>query len=171
MPSFFPLCQKRSSVRSFRSTLPSAADIDYIVECTRLAPSAVNRQPWRIYYTTDTEILGQLYESYPREWLQTAPATFVLCKKEEEQWVRPSDGHAHGDIDVAIATEHLCLAAAERGLGTCWVCNFDLAKCRKALQLDESETPVVIVPIGYAADQVIDAGRKRKKREEVFFHK
>ena len=83
----------------------------------------------------------------------------------EEEWVR-ADGKPHGDIDVAIAVEHLCLAATEQGLGSCWVCNFDAQRCHRLFQLPETEEPVVIIPIGYPA-----AGptpRVRKAPEELF---
>ena len=67
----------------------------------------------------------------------------------------------HGDIDVAIAVEHLCLAAAERGLGTCWVCNFEVEKCRQALALADNLHPVVLVPVGYPDD----APREKQRKE------
>ena len=63
-----------------------------------------------------------------------------------------ADGKRHGDIDIAIAVEHLCLAATEQGLATCWVCNFDAALCRRLFDLPDTEEPAVLIPIGYAAD-------------------
>ena len=82
--------------------------------------------------------------------------------------MRPADNHAHGDIDLAIAVEHLCLAAAEEGLGTCWICNFDTEACAAVLDLSEEWQPVAITPIGYPGEKHQDAGRKRKPADEVF---
>lgn len=161
------LCKSRASVRAYLPELPAKEAIEYISECVRLAPSAVNKQPWRIFYVTSQPLLEKLRATYPRTWFATAPAVFVFCKDEEAQWVRPHDGHPHGDIDIAIATEHLCLAATEQGLGTCWVCHFDVAACREALELDARFTPVVMVPIGYAAPEHEDKGRNRKAMEEI----
>ncbi len=49
-------------------------------------------------------------------------AMFVLCfKSMNDAWVRTDDNKNHGDIDLGIAVEHLCLAAADRRLGSCWV--------------------------------------------------
>jgi nitroreductase len=79
----------------------------------------------------------------------------------DEEWVR-SDGKAHGDIDVAIAVEHLCLAATEQGLATCWVCNFDAQLCSQLFSYAEGEEPVVLIPIGYPADEA-----KPKVRKEM----
>lgn len=41
------LSQERFSARKFTPEAVSQEDLDYIMECVRLAPSAVNRQPWR----------------------------------------------------------------------------------------------------------------------------
>ena len=70
------------------------------------------------------------------------------------------DGKHHGDIDIAIAVEHLCLAATEQGLATCWVCNFDADKCRQLFTFDSNEEPAVLIPIGYAADEPKEKNRK-----------
>ena len=57
---------------------------------------------------------------------------YIICMKNpEENWIRKDDEKPHGDIDLAIAIEHLCLAATERNLGTCWVCNYDVAKIKE----------------------------------------
>ena len=75
------------------------------------------------------------------------------------EWVR-SDGKHHGNIDIAIAVEHLCLAATEQGLATCWVCNFDANLCKEQFGLPENEEPAVIIPLGYAADEMKSKSRK-----------
>lgn len=168
MTDFLSLCQQRASVRDFQPMLPDGAAIARIKEAVRLAPSAVNKQPWKFFYVTQAELLAQLCETYPRPWIKTAPAMFVGVKNVEENWVRPSDGHPHGDIDLAIALEHLCLAATAEGLGTCWVCNFDIEACKNVLKLDAAWQPVAMIPIGYASATVKDGGRKRKPVEEVF---
>ena len=168
MSHFLSLCQKRASVRDYLPTSPSAEAVARIKEAVRLAPSACNKQPWRFFYVTQPDVLAKLCETYPRPWLATAPALFVAVKNVAENWVRPADQHAHGDIDLAIAVEHLCLAAAEEGLGTCWVCNFDTQACAEILNLGANWQPVAMTPIGFPGEKHQDAGRKRKPVEEVF---
>lgn len=168
MSNFLSLCQKRASVRDYVPTLPSAEAVARIKEAVRLAPSACNKQPWRFFYVTQPDVLAQLCATYPRPWLATAPALFVAVKNVKENWVRPADQHAHGDIDLAITVEHLCLAAAEEGLGTCWVCNFDTQACAEILNLGANWQPVAMTPIGFPGEKHQDAGRKRKSLEEVF---
>ena len=73
------------------------------------------------------------------------------------------------DIDVAIATEHISLAAAEQGLGSCWVCNFDTDLCRKHFNLPDTIEPAVILTIGYpeSPDLFEQTPKKRKTLEEI----
>ena len=87
---------------------------------------------------------------------------YIICSiLHDEEWVR-SDGKHHGNIDIAIAVEHLCLAATEQGLATCWVCNFDAEKCKQLFAFADNEEPAVLIPIGYAADEL-----KEKKRKAI----
>ena len=149
--TFLDLVRQRYSCRSYQARQPEPDKLNYVMECVRQAPSAVNRQPWRFRIITDEAQRQRLCQCYNREWFQTAPA-YILCSiLHDEEWVR-ADGKRHGDIDIAIAVEHLCLAATEQGLATCWVCNFDAALCRRLFDLPDTEEPAVLIPIGYAAD-------------------
>ena len=67
---------------------------------------------------------------------------------------------------MAIATEHLCLAAAERGLGTCWVCNFDPEVTHQLFASDNFEA-VAIIPVGHTADDCVCTEKKRKTMAEI----
>ena len=145
--NFLELTRARYSVRNYTDRLVEPEKLDYIFECVRMAPSAVNYQPWRFAVVTDPERLAALKTAYPREWIQ--------------------DGKDHADIDLGIAVEHLCLAAAEQGLGTCWVCNFDVSRCREVMQLPENLEPVALIPLGYPADPSV-AEKKRKVPAELF---
>jgi nitroreductase len=107
---------------------------------------------------------------YDREWFATAPLYILGCADHNTSWKRPFDGKDHADIDIAIATEHICLAAAELNLGTCWVCHFDTQQCKKAFKLPQGIEPVVILPIGYpdTDDAFTTATRmSRKTLEQV----
>lgn len=155
------LIKSRYSCRSYQPASVEPAKLDYIMECVRLAPSAVNKQPWRFRIVSSDEDKAKLQRCYPRTWFYSAPMYIIASLVHDEEWVR-SDGKAHGNIDVAIAVEHLCLAAAEQGLGTCWVCNFDAALCSQLFSYAEGEEPVVLIPIGYPADEA-----KPKVRKEM----
>ncbi len=166
MNDVLSLSRERFSARKFTSEAVSQEDIDYIMECVRLAPSAVNKQPWLWLIVRSEQAKQQLQEAYDRPWFKTAPMYILGMKNVEENWIRKYDEKPHGDIDVSIATEHLCLAATERGLGTCWVCAFDPAIVRQHFHREGFE-PVVIVPIGHIADDCPCNEKKRKTLEEI----
>ena len=166
MKDMLSLSQERFSARKFTSEAVSQEDLEYIMECVRLAPSACNKQPWRWFIVKSDEAKQKLQEAYDRPWFKTAPMYIVGMKNVEENWVRKYDEKPHGDIDLAIATEHLCLAATERGLGTCWVCAFDPAIVNQHFHREGCE-PVVIVPIGHIAEDCPHGEKKRKSLEEI----
>lgn len=164
MKDFLELARERRSTRSYDTGRTVEEDkLRYILECARVALSAVNRQPWRFYVVRSEEGKAKLRQCYSREWFNEAPLYILLAIRHDESWHRRVDGKDHGDIDVAIAAEHICLAAEEQGLGTCWVCNFDAPLLHSLLALPEEEEAAVIVPIGYAGDGVGETKRTDRK--------
>ena len=156
---FLELVRNRYSCRTYKALSVEKEKLDYIMECVRLAPSAVNRQPWHFRIVSNEEEKAKMQQCYNREWFKTAPLYVIASVRHDEEWVR-ADGKHHGDIDVAIAVEHLCLAATEQELATCWVCNFDTVLCKELFGLSEDEEPTVIIPIGYADDEPKEKMRK-----------
>jgi len=166
MMSFLSLTEQRYSVRSFKNLPVEDEKLNYIFDCVRLAPSAVNFQPWKFFVLKTDEAKERVYPSYNRPWLREAPVVILCCADHSLSWKRRSDNKDHADVDVAIAVEHLCLAAAERGLGTCWVCNFDAESIKKAFELPPDLEPVVLVPLGYPSDNDVPE-KKRKNISEI----
>ena len=162
--NFLDLVKQRYSCRSYQAKSVEQEKVDYVMECVRFAPSAVNKQPWRFHVISSDGDKAKLRQCYNREWFTTAPMYVIASILHDEEWVR-SDGKHHGDIDIAIAVEHLCLAATEQGLATCWVCNFDADLCRQLFSLAANEEPAVLIPLGYAADAPKD--KVRKTTEEI----
>ena len=167
MKSFLELTKERYSVREYLPKEIEEEKLAYVMECVRMAPSACNNQPWRFVVIKDRAVLERVvYAAYNRPWIRTAPAVIVCCGDHAASWKRRSDGVDHAAIDVAIATEHLCLAAAEQGLGTCWICNFDVPAVAQGLALPDSLEPMALIPIGYAATTDVP-GKQRKAVEEI----
>lgn len=163
---FRTLSEKRYSVRAYSGEPVTEEQLQYILECARLAPSAVNLQPWKFYVMTSQQDRELLQQCYKRDWLSQAPLYILLTVQHDVEWVR-SDSKRHGDIDIAIAAEHICLAATELRLGSCWVCNFDAKLCHKLLNLPETEEAVVLIPIGKAAVDLKPSEKKRKEMSEI----
>ena len=165
--NFQTLVQRRYSVRDYRPEIPEASLLTAVLDAARLAPSACNRQPWHFYVVRSAAAREALAGAYPRPWFATAPLYIVLTVRHDEEWGRPSDGHRHGIVDASIAAEHICLAATEAGLGTCWVCAFDVEAARRALPLKADEEPVIILPIGYPAEGSVAPEKNRKTLGEI----
>ena len=166
MKNLLELIEARYSARAYEQRPVEQEKIDYILECARLAPSAVNFQPWKFIIVESEEKRTALHAGYAQEWFQQAPLYIVVCGDKSQSWTRKKDSHDHADIDAAIAAEHICLAATEVGLGSCWVCNFRPAIVSEVLNIDgETVYPVAIIPIGYATDTPTE--KKRKPLDEI----
>lgn len=161
---FIDLVSGRYSVRAYEQRPVEKEKLDYILECARMAPSACNKQPWKLY------VLGgdrkkAFDKVYDREWFAQAPIAIVVCADHAASWKRPADGKDHSDVDTAIIFDHLLLAAYEQGLSTCWICNFDVPFCKEFLQLPDNMEPVSITPLGYGLG--VTRPKSRKSADEI----
>ena len=163
---FLELCKKRFSTRKFSAQKIDEQTLEHIMECVRMAPSAVNRQPWKFIVVGSESAKEKLVQCYDRQWFRSAPLYVICMKDTTNNWVRAFDDKPHEDIDLAIAIEHLCLSAAECGIGTCWVCNFDPQRLN-ALFGQPGYEAVAIVPMGYAAQDCVGKEKQRKTLDEI----
>jgi len=161
---YMDLLKKRYSVRAYRPDPVSDEILAEILEAGRLAPSAVNRQPYRIYILPTKGHEEKLADIYPKSWFASAP--FVLCVTAvtQEAWTR-KDGVSYAPVDAAILMDHMILAATRLGLGTCWVAAFDPEAARRHLHLPDGEEPIIFTPLGYPADRPPE--KKRKQISEL----
>lgn len=166
---FLDIAKSRYSCRKYDSRRVEKEKLMLVLEAGRVAPSAVNFQPWHFFVIQEADQLERFSGVYHREWFQTTPCVIVICADHEQSWKRKEDGKDHGDVDVAITTDHMTLQATELGLATCWICNFDLGKTRELLKLPDHLEPVVILPLGYPLDATNPErhGEKRKPLSEI----
>jgi nitroreductase len=156
---FIELVKNRYSVRAYKPDMVEEDKLQKVLQAARLAPTAANRQPFRLLVIRTAGREAELRRIYNREWFVRAPLVICACGVPAQGWVRV-DGKPYTDVDVAIAMDHLILAATELGLGTCWIAAFDPAAARKVLGLADGVEPIVFTPLGYPADQ---PGRKERK--------
>ena len=166
--NFQELVRKRYSVRNYLDRPVEEEKLNYILESGRLAPSAVNYQPYAVIVVRDEVVKKTLCSVYSRPWLLQAPVILVVCGNHDTSWKR-TDGKDFADIDVSILVDHMTLAATEQGLGTCWVCNFDANRCSEILHLPEEIEPVVLLPVGYPDEKNVDRSRHlvRKNLKDI----
>lgn len=156
---FSELIRSRYSVRAYKPDPVAEDRLQQVLDAARLAPTAANRQPFRLYVLPTAGRQAELQRIYPRPWFVQAPLVLAICAAPGEGWVR-MDGKGYTDVDAAIAFDHLILAATELGLGTCWIAAFDPAAAREVLDLPAGLEPVAFTPLGYPADQPRSKDRK-----------
>ncbi len=156
---FTELIRKRYSVRAYKADAVEEDKLQQVLEAARLAPTAANRQPFRIIVIHTAGREAELRRIYDRGWFVQAPMLLCACGIPAQTW-RRSDGKNYNDVDVSIAMDHMVLAATDLGLGTCWVAAFNPAAARQILGLPDGVEPVAFTPLGYPADQPRPKERK-----------
>ncbi len=159
------IIKNRYSVRDYKAEKVERSLLMEILEAARMAPSAVNFQPWHFIVVDEKELLAEVHNCYDRNWFKTAPVVIVACSYHTQSWKRSADGKDSADIDLAIAIDHITLKATELGLGTCWVCNFDVNRCIELLELPQNVEPVALIPLGYPNGKSPE--KKRKPLDEI----
>lgn len=154
------LIRKRYSVRAYRPDPVEDWKLQEILEAARLAPTAANRQPFQIIVIHTAGREEELRKIYHREWFTQAPLIICACGVPEQSWVRSDDHRRYLDVDVAIVMDHLILAAANLGLGTCWIAAFNAKAARQILNLPDEVEPLIFTPLGYPADSPTVKERK-----------
>jgi len=161
---FFDLIKKRYSVRAYQTKQVEEEKLQKVLEAANLAPTAANRQPFKIIVIHTKGKEADLKRIYHRDWFSQAPLVIGICALKSEAWSR-MDGKNYADVDVTIAMDHLILAAADLGLGTCWVAAFNPDAAREILGLPDDVEPVAFTPLGYPADEW--RAKKRKSLQEI----
>lgn len=167
--SFLELAKKRHSVRAYRPDPVSDELLNQVLEAGRIAPSAQNLQPFQFVVVREKNVLNELVNSYRFPWFSQAPAIIVICTKKDRAFKRIKfDGKCYAEIDAAIAIDHMTLAAAELGLGTCWVAAFNPQIVRDTLNIPAEAEPVIMLTLGYSAEEHFP--EPRRELGELVYH-
>lgn len=163
---FYEVVEKRHSLRNYDPMRKVPREIiERILNAGRMAPSAVNNQPWRFIVVTSEIVLKDVHSCYSASWFQDAPHVLIVAGDYDKAWVR-GDGYNSLETDLAIAMDHIVLAAANEGVGTCWIAAFNPFSLRKVLGLKASEQVFTITPLGYPKKGFKDEKRRSRKTLE-----
>ncbi|MBM3163366.1 MAG: nitroreductase [Chlorobi bacterium] len=166
--NFHDLVRARCSVRSYKRDAPVPDDVlKRILDAGRLAPSGKNLQPWTFIVASSPEMQEKIYPCYSRDWIQGAPHLLIVKGTRSGAWHRAKDGYSSLETDLAIAMDHMILAAAAEGVGSCWIAAFDRDLLYQALDLTENEEIFAFTPLGYATDDYQPVPKTRKTLEEI----
>ena len=154
---FMEVVRRRRSIRKYRDTSVSQGSILEVLEAARLAPSAGHRQPWHFIVVRDMETIGTLVGG--QRWAAEAPVIIVGVADPEG-----SPDWCYNDL--AIAFEHIVLAAADLGLGTCWMGEkYRDAEIKALLGIPEHLRVIAITPLGVPDERPVP--KVRKGLEEI----
>ncbi len=146
MKNTIEVLQSRRSIRTYAETPVERSIIEEIVDCARLAPTAMNDQPWDFVVLTAREDMQRIPPMLGHaEFIANAAFAVLVLARETNYAVE----------DCAAATENLLIAAAAHGLGSCWVAGTKQAYgpvVAKAFGAPEDRQLISIVSFGYPAE-------------------
>ena len=149
---FFDVVNGRYSTRAYEDKPVEEEKLHKILDAARLAPSASNRQEWRFIVVRDAEKRRKLADiAHKQAFVGQAPVVLAACAVTDNHLM--ACGQLCYPIDLAIALEHVALAATALGLGTCWIGAFDEAAAKKLLGVPADVRIVQLMPLGYPSDK------------------
>ena len=165
--AFMRILESRYSCHAFTNHHISESKLEMILEAGRLAPSAMNLQPTRIWVVKSEEALARLRTVHS---CYGAPVVLIVGCRNEEAWIRESDGVNAAKTDAAIVLTHLMLTATDAELANMWIWDFDPGKVRQALPETQGHGIYALLAIGHPAShdgQPMALHSQRKPIEEL----
>lgn len=151
---FFETIESRKSIRKYINQPIEPEILEKIISAARFAPSWRNGQCWKFIIVTDREKKSELIRctsAFNQSWMGKEYAVIIACGNPEQSGYRNEQRYYL--VDVAIAMEHLILAATALGLGTCWIGGFEEDKIKKLFHIPENYRVVAMTTLGYPAER------------------
>lgn len=160
MDTLMEVIQGRRSIRRYEEQDVPADLLDQVLEAVRWSPSWTNCQCWEIVVVKDPDTKARLQETIAAKnpatkAIVTAPVVLALCARTKESgYYSNMVTTKFGDwfmYDLGLATQSLCLAAHNLGLGTVIVGLLDHDKAAAVLNVPDNMELVTLIPLGFPA--------------------
>lgn len=150
--TFNDLLKARYAVRNFSDRPIEMEKLNRILEAGRLAPTAVNEQPQRIYVLKSEEALEKVRGIC--KYALNAPVVLLICYDKNVSWKadKYGDDFDAGEMNVCIVTTAMMMEATELGIGTLWVRGYHTQDVIDTFHLPENIVPVCMLDLGYPAE-------------------
>lgn len=162
---FWDLCRERYSVRQFDAQPVEKDKLMMILEAGRLAPTASNYQPQRIYVIQSEQARSKL--SGLTRMTYNAPVSLLVCYDKNESWKNTQrtfgEDYDGGEMDACIVGTQMMNMATELGLGTLWARGFNAQQIHDAFGLPENIVVSFLLDIGYPASVSVNRHTPRKE--------
>lgn len=153
------IIRARRSIRKYKKKAIPADLLHEVLDAARLAPSGANRQFWKLIVVQDERMKkGLVPLCKDQKFIEDCSAFIAAVDDPTQKWYR---------VDVAIALDHLSLAAVEKGLGTCWIGAFDPERVGEYLGVPKGQVVTVCMTLGYSAES--PDPRSRKLMDDLVF--
>jgi nitroreductase len=158
----FEAIKNRTSIRKYKPEKISKEKIDILIEAGRLAPTAANKQKYKLVIVDDEDIKKRLGVACNNQTF-VGTASHVIAGTVDQDWKWKK-------VDLAIVFEHIVLEALELGFGTCWIGAFSEKEVKKILDIPENIKVVAMLTIG-APDEIPKHSSRKKVEEIVSYNK
>jgi nitroreductase len=163
---FYQVIKSRKSIRAYKSDPINNDVLDRVLEAGRIAPSAKNIQPWKFIVVKDAKIRQELVSACRNQtFIAQAPVVICAVALEKIAWGNMGGYWSSYPVDVAIALDHIILAATNEGLATCWIGAYSETEVKRILKIPDEVKVIALTPIGYPAQE--PSQRPRKPLSEI----
>lgn len=166
---FEDIIRKRTAVRKFSDKKIEQELLNKILEAGRLAPTAKNNQPIKIYVVNSNEGIEKIDSASRCRY--GAQTVLIICGNKEESYHK--EDYTTYEMDSCIVGTHMMLEATNLGIDNIWVEAFDEKILRAEFNIPEELTPVLLMPLGYKTEDcpINPLHDKRKSLEEIIEYK
>lgn len=157
------LCKNRHSIRNFINKPVSEEKIKRILEIVQTAPTAGNLQAYQVVVIQNNDIKEKLVgAALGQSFIKEAPIVmvFLALPNESGKRYRQRGINLYAIQDATIACTHAMLGAQTLGLASTWVGAFNEEEVQKAINADQTQIPIAILPIGYAEKEPYPTQRR-----------
>jgi nitroreductase len=157
------IVKERYSVRGFSSKKVEKSTVEEILEIARLAPTALNNQPYFICVAQSDESLLKVKTSLAPDY--NATTVLIVCSDKNNGWKNRYSGQDNFLQDIGIVASTILYVSKSKGVDSCYVCNFNPEVLRKELSLSDNYCPECLIYLGYPSQTCKPSERHYKRRE------
>ncbi len=172
---FLELVKNRQSCRDFNDKPIERETLEKIVELGRLAPSACNSQPWKMYVVTDEEMRKKVAKTTQdclmNKFVDKAKAIIVLaetCATLKERIISKFSSKHFVKYDIGELTAYLTLGAESLGVSSCIIGWVNEKNLKAVLSMPEDENVTIVIALGYSDIEKRPKARKDKEKVVKF---
>ena len=144
---FSKVIKERKSTRLFSKNQVEQEKLDIILEAGRIAPTAKNMQPYKVYVVQSAEGLDKIDKATKCRY--SSPCVLMICDNKDTTYVKNDKPMC--DMDCSIVATHMMLAATDNGVDNIWIELFKPDVLINEFNLPDNLVPVILMPIGYKA--------------------